>query len=485
MINISGPEASERLNVLLSSGDYPDVISNLFASINDMNYWATQGVLQDIEKYNPTSYPNIKALLDKYPFLDQRIRGADGKMYALPTIQECLFCTYSNRLFYYMPWVRDAYNNKKPDTTDELTAYLRYIRDNDVNGNGNKNDEIPLAIDKDSIESFINYFAASFLPWVASSWGPGIANKNGKVVDQATDPAFRDTLRYLTGLYKEGLIAPNSFTITADELKVLLQAETPIVGMFPTAWKNWYMSAQTPRYVENLSLKPLAGPKGVRHAAHLEISASGSPQWMITDKCKDPELAIALYNYLIDFEINMDASVGPKGISWDYPDAGSMGLDGGKPTYKLLTAANSAPLNSAWDKGVPVIYTAEWFVGSQTTGIAEAKRWYETGDKSVEDSLVQNVGYVSGVEYHMTGKEHEQYGVPESNYVPSAILSDDDSTRLSDINAALVPFKKQAWIEFITGVRNINSDSDWNAYVSELGRYGDNDLLTLLQKYNK
>jgi hypothetical protein len=56
------------------------------------------------------------------------------------------------------------------------------------------------------------------------------------------------------------------------------------------------------------------------------------------------------------------------------------------------------------------------------------------------------------------------------------------STRFSDINAALVPFKKQAGVEFITGVRNINSDFHWNAYVSELGS---NDLLTVLQKYNK
>jgi hypothetical protein len=150
----------------------------------------------------------------------------------------------------------------------------------------------------------------------------------------------------------------------------------------------------------------------------------------------------------------------------------------------LLLGANSAPLNTAWDKGVPVIYPASWFAGTQTTGVAEAKRWHETGDKSVEDSLIRNAAY-GELEYNMTAKEHEQYAVPETYYIPSAILSDDDSTRLSDINASLIPFKQQAWVEFITGVRNINSDSHWNAYVSELGRYGDNDLLTVLQKYNK
>jgi putative aldouronate transport system substrate-binding protein len=482
--NITGAEGRQRLNVMLSAGDYPDIIDSVGLGINDLNYWATQGILRALDGYNATSYPNIQKLLDEYPFLYGSIRGADGKIYALPTIQQCLHCTYGNRVFYHMPWVRDGYGNRTPATLDEFTAYLRYVRDNDVNGNGNRNDEIPLAIDKDSLDPFFNYFAASFLPWVASSWGPGIANDNGRVVDQAKDPAFRNALRYLAGLYQEGLIAPNSFTMTSDELKALLQADTPVVAAFAGAWKTWYMSTQTPRQVESFSLAPLSGPQGVRYSAHGELSSAGAPQWLITDKARDPELAVALYNYLIDFEVMMDGATGPRGVCWDYPDPGAKGMDGNPAMFKLMVPANGSPLNVSWDKAIPVLYTGAWFAGPQTTGVDEAVRWHSTGDRSVEDYLINNTDYTE-LMWNMIAKAHEQYAVPESYYVPMAILSDDDSTRFSDINAALKVFKDRAYVEFVTGARNINSDSDWNAYLAELDRYGDSELVSILQKYNK
>jgi putative aldouronate transport system substrate-binding protein len=483
IINITGPEAGQRLNVMLSTGDYPDII-NAGMGVNDLNYWATQGVLRALDDYNAVSYPNTQKLFADYPFLYESVRGADGKIYGLPTIQQCLHCIYANRLFYHMPWVRDSYGNRTPATLDELTAYLRYVRDNDVNGNGNRNDEIPLAVDKDSIGTFINYFAGSFLPWVTSSWGTGIANSNGKAADQARDPAFREALRYLAGLYKEGLIAPNSFTMSGDELKALLQADTPVVASFPAAWKTHYMSTQTPRQVESFSLPPVSGPNGTRYSVHSELSSSGTAQWIVTEKCKDPELAAALFNYLIGFEVMMDGAVGPKGTGWDYPDSGALGMDGKPALFKLLSTANGAPLNSSWDKAVPVLYDGKWFAGPQTTGIAEAQRWHQTGDPSVRDYLVSNVDYTE-LMWNMIAKAHEPYAVPESYYVPRAILSETDATRLSEINASLNTYKTQAWVEFITGARDIGSDSVWNAYLAELDRYGSAELVTIVQKYNR
>ena len=43
------------------------------------------------------------------------------------------------------------------------------------------------------------------------------------------------------------------------------------------------------------------------------------PGMMVTDRCSDPNLAVALYNYMIDFEVSMDGYIGPKGEAWDDP----------------------------------------------------------------------------------------------------------------------------------------------------------------------
>ena len=38
-------------------------------------------------------------------------------------------------------------------------------------------------------------------------------------------------------------------------------------------------------------------------------------------------------------------------------------------------------------------------------------------------------------------------------------------------------------MEFITGVRNISSDADWNAYLAELDQLGSKEVLSIRQKY--
>jgi hypothetical protein len=40
-------------------------------------------------------------------------------------------------------------------------------------------------------------------------------------------------------------------------------------------------------------------------------------------------------------------------------------------------------------------------------------------------------------------------------------------------------------VEFITGVRDINSDPVWNTYLSDMDRLGSKDLAAIIQRYIK
>jgi hypothetical protein len=64
-------------------------------------------------------------------------------------------------------------------------------------------------------------------------------------------------------------------------------------------------------------------------------------------------------------------------------------------------------------------------------------------------------------------------------------MSETDVTRVADINAVLDPFLQTAMAEFIIGRRNIDADSDWNAYLAELDRLGTKEKAGILQKYIK
>jgi putative aldouronate transport system substrate-binding protein len=95
IIAVSDADATVRLNAMLGSGNYPDLIIGREISVSDLSYWGSQGIFLALDNYDIKSWTNIKAMMDEYPALDQRIRGADGKIYALPSVNDCLHCRYS------------------------------------------------------------------------------------------------------------------------------------------------------------------------------------------------------------------------------------------------------------------------------------------------------------------------------------------------------------------------------------------------------
>jgi putative aldouronate transport system substrate-binding protein len=392
----------------------------------------------------------------------------------------------NGRIWYYMPWVRDGYANKVPTTTTELLEYLRYVKTHDMNGNGNPNDEIPIAFSKDDIANFLLYFSKPFMPFITSNWGFGIAQENGRVVEQYRDNRFRDALRYMRTLYQEGLIAENSFSMTSDEFKSLVQATTPIVALPAVAWINSVTTQPSERWIDHFSLTPIAGPSGQRYGGNNEQSSISTPFFFVTDKCKRPDLAVALYNYFIGHEVNLTGLLGAKGVAWDDPEPGALGVNGLPAQFRQLVAYGSSPLNTSWDQdAIPSIRVARWFyLANQANGAEEAQRWLATGDPSLRDYLLNLPDYAEEM-WYFTAQGHQSYAVPDSYFVPLVALSDSDTTRLSDINASLNPYREQALVEFITGVRDINSDTAWRTYLSELDRYGSKDKTDILQKYIK
>jgi len=206
-------------------------------------------------------------------------------------------------------------------------------------------------------------------------------------------------------------------------------------------------------------------------------------QFIVTDKNKNPELAVALYNYLLDFTVAMDGYIGPKGIAWADPDSGGLGLDAKPAVYKLITPLGSQPPNGSWNQGVlPMIRAARWFyIGNQSTDADKAQQWLATGDPSLRQGLLANMDFAEEMWYY-TALDHQKYAKPESMFIPPQSLSDSDAARLSDINATLNPYKDQAFVEFITGVRNINSDADWNTYLSDLDRLNSKEVVAIRER---
>jgi putative aldouronate transport system substrate-binding protein len=369
-----------------------------------------------------------------------------------------------------------------PTTLDELTDFLRFVKNTDLNKNGRK-DEIPLAFDKDNIKNFVSYIAKAYMPFVNATYF-GLALNGKNIVEQYKDPNFREALKYMANLYKEGLILPDSFTLTVDQMRSLVDAPDPMIGVYATAWITNYVSFPSRRLAETFHFPALKGPTGQQNAGNGEPWSIGKPCFTITDKCKDPEKAVALYNYFLDFNIMLNGYIGPKGASWTDPDPGATGIDGSPAKYKMLVALGSQKLNSSWGQINPMIRTSEFRLSEQSPGGVEAKRYLETGDPSLTDSISKSIAFTEQF-YYWASMGSMKYTMPQSLFIPPLTLNDADNARVADIDASLETYKTQAFVEFITGKRNIESNADWNTYIAELDRLGSVDLIRIMQKYIK
>jgi hypothetical protein len=85
-----------------------------------------------------------------------------------------------------MPWTRDT-GRKIPETIAEFTEFLRWIKDNDLNKNGNKNDEIPIAFSANNLKHFIGFVSKAYMPFVYTQNYFGLGLNKGKVWAQYRD----------------------------------------------------------------------------------------------------------------------------------------------------------------------------------------------------------------------------------------------------------------------------------------------------------
>ncbi len=201
----------EYFNIVLASGDYPDVIKDPFSrypggpdgAIND-------GVLIDmgpyIEKYTPTFMKMVK----EYG-LEKKIRSDKGTIIKFGTIFMPPFLAgKTGRGLIIRKDLLEKFSLKSPKTLDEFTNVLRVFKQNGI--------EIPLVISnyRDWMWNDTNIIASAF----------GTTHKDyyvndGKVNYGPIEPEYKEYLSYLKMLFEEGLLDPDFMTHQrGDSMKI-------------------------------------------------------------------------------------------------------------------------------------------------------------------------------------------------------------------------------------------------------------------------
>ena len=456
--------AKEKLALTLASGDLPDAFfgfERVLGFAEETTYGVEEKLFMPLNKfYSDGTLPNLSKALQDFPGAVGFMTLTDGNIYSLPRLEVCYHCTNAAKLFVYKPFL-DKLGLKVPETTEEFYNTLVALRDKDPNDNGKK-DEIPLAGSiigwNDQVERFlINSFIYCDLDTNISANYEANAGyfMNGKKIDTAVNKtAYRDALKYINRLYKEGLIYNGSFTQDSSQLTQLVEsAAQPVVGFVAGGWRGQFSSLSGERFLHFQAIAPLKGPRGVREAVNfLPTPATGA--LVLSAKTPYAEAILRYFDYMYSTEGTLKQKYGNEGDAWEWASASDVGLDGKKAIWKQL---------KPWNDKDPQNVT---FIEGHTIGETAAFRLGQAADLTGEYYAPKNLEKVLYDETHDLYKPYADV----KKEVPPLKYTADESEKFSTIKQELANYIRQSAVKFMVGTLDINSDKDWDAYIKNLDK---------------
>jgi putative aldouronate transport system substrate-binding protein len=226
--------ASEQLNLMIASGEMPDIIEWSWPSFKGgPDKLIDDEVILKLNDVFDKYAPNLKKILKTEPELDKSIKTDTGAYYVFPWIREPNIVAYG-------PIIRGDWLSElgleMPQTIDDWEKMLREFKNK-------KNAGAPLSAYAGDLYSI---FSGAF----------GVRNgyylQDGKIKYGITDPRFKDFLTTMRKWYKDGLIDPNYATLSGKVLDSNLMggqtgATIAYAGSGIGVWMN-AMASKDPKF---------------------------------------------------------------------------------------------------------------------------------------------------------------------------------------------------------------------------------------------
>ncbi len=451
-------DVNTKVNLLLTSQkDLPDIFLSGEFTNEVLTEYGEQGVILSVSDFIEDGSVYYKERLDANQDRIPLITALDGEIYGFYGMgsRNEPNCT-SERMWINQTWL-DNVDAEIPTTLDEFTNVLRLFKEQDANGNGDPNDEIPFMGATSgwnmTVEDFI---LGSFLPYTANHY----AVYDGEVNALYTDERYQEALRYLKGLVDEGLLDAVTYSQDGAQLKQLTETENR-VGVAPGGHKSQFTNQMSDRFNEFVPINPLEGPEGEQWTMYNAYNALPGYPKVVTSACENPELAFKWLDYFYSEDMSMRNRYGVPDVDFELldPDSGIIGTDGEPAYYKLINEVWATEHSQHWQAAGPGGYNNDY-----------------TGARlDPESGLFDTQLYL----YDLT-QEYLEYAIPIEEQLTPYFYEIEDSERLAEINTTLNEFITDQRVLFITGARDI--DADWDAYVEELKSIGYEEVIQIYQE---
>ena len=434
---------------LLSGEDLPDAYvgfgnTELF-SLSNIESYGTSGVIIPLNDLIKEFGVHTQALWQELPEFNikQNMTATDGNIYFLPGFSSSVITRYRQIMWVNVGWL-DELSLPVPETTDEFADMLRAFRDSDPG-------RIPMAgtsahYSKQPYDFLLNAFIYNDIR------NARMFLENGRVRFAPITDEWREALKYMHGLYAEGLYSPLSFSQDNQQFNQMANDSLDILGAFLSPGITLTVLQNSPEVLARYAgIAPLSGPEGVRLTT--VFSPIARANGMITKAAKHPQELFLLFDLMLSEEASLMGRYGEWGVDWDFAGPAEVSIYGTPATVHIINQIWNTPQNKHLAQIVPYVSRPKYSGGV-------------TWDGNTTDGEYINA---------QAAMLHGDFEPDE--YLAILIFSPDEEARIAPIRAGIEAYVDKALADFITGGRDIYDDGDWAAY---LGAFDDLGLDTLL-----
>ncbi|WP_310602150.1 extracellular solute-binding protein [Anaerosporobacter sp.] len=296
----------DRKAVLLEGGDLPDAFMGSIC-FSETDILTNIGTFIALDDYIDEYMPNFKRILEYDSTMKALATSADGHIYGLPSKKPCR-PTVSNQMFINQTWL-DNLGIDMPTTYDEFVNVLRAFKEQDANGNGDPNDEIPYG---EGFADSVMFFCVPFGVTPGGNNTYSMTLKDGKVVFIPTSEEYKAGITAMQKCYAEGLIDTEIFIQDDSMRDAKLMNTTPVIGCAPGWTADATFGANADQYV---ALPALKGPDGKQYISsdpeHWNYSRY---EFVVTSTCENPGKLLSWIDKFYTEEASIQNFYGSFGI---------------------------------------------------------------------------------------------------------------------------------------------------------------------------
>jgi hypothetical protein len=423
---------SEGFNILIASGEYPDVIEYKWidypggpqAAIDDNVIIPLNDVF---EKY----CPNITAYLNSHPEIAKAVSTDDGTYYVFPFLRGESY--ENNNLIFTEGWVwrldllQKAGITEIPETPEALYDALVALKNLGV--------EIPLTLRKDHVSRVL---APGFDSWDDFYVEDGVV-KHGLI-----EPNRKDYLKYTAKLYKEGLLDNDYLSVDkkSQAVKVLNNMIAATYAPGGSGIGTWLPAMQkTDPSVELVSARPIS-PDASRYSKFAKMStvySNSGTSAAITTSCKNVAEVAKMLDYNFSEEGHLLANFGIEGVTFN--------MENGYPKYTdVITNNEKLPISQAL-----AIYTRASVSGPFIQDPRYLEQYYNIPELSEAINLWAQTDYGKYI-------------------MPTVSANSEEASELAKIINNVKTYSDEMESKFITGALDV--DKEYDNYVAQLKAFG-------------